>query len=77
MGANNAISLVDSGAYVVEKIESLCEIVGIPRRLRDYGIKQEDISELANAASGVTRLLRNNPRELSVQDIEAIYTEAF
>lgn len=77
MGANNAISLADSGSYVVEKIESLCEAVGIAKRLRDYAIEQKDISELANAASGVTRLLRNNPRELSVQDIEAIYTEAF
>lgn len=77
MGADHSISETDAGDYVVAKIESLCEAVAIPKQLREFGIKLEDLSELAAAAIGVTRLLRNNPRQLSVKDIETIYQEAF
>ena len=39
--------------------------------------KKQDIAELATEAIKVERLLRNNPRRLSVSDIEQIYQEAF
>ena len=77
MGANHSISESDAGDYVVAKIEALCEAVAIPKQLREFGIKFEDLSELAIAASAVTRLLRNNPRQLSVRDIEDIYEAAY
>lgn len=77
MGAIHSIREADAGDYVVTKIEALCEAVAIPKQLREFGINFEDLSELAEAAIGVTRLLRNNPRYLSVVDIETIYQEAF
>jgi len=77
LGANHSISEPDAGDYVVAKIEALCEAVAIPKQLREFGIKLDDLSELATAASAVTRLLRNNPRQFSVKDIETIYQEAF
>ena len=77
MGANHSISESDAGDYVVAKIEALCVAVAIPKQLREFGIKFEDLKELAIAASAVDRLLRNNPRQLSVEDIETIYQEAF
>jgi len=77
MGATKSTNQSDAGEYVVAKIESLCEAVAIPKQLRDFGIKRSDLNELAIAASSVTRLLRNNPRQLSVKDIETIYQEAF
>jgi alcohol dehydrogenase class IV len=41
--------------------------------LSDFGIKDKDISELAAGVMKVTRLLANNPRELTQKDAEAIY----
>ncbi|MFT5428797.1 MAG: alcohol dehydrogenase class IV [Psychrobacter glaciei] len=77
MGASHSISESDAGDYVVAKIEALCVAVAIPKQLREFGIEFDDLNELATSASAVTRLLRNNPRQLSVKDIETIYQEAF
>lgn len=62
---------------VVDAIEALCRKVEIPATLRDFDISEDAISLLAEEASKVTRLLRNNPRVLSKQDIAQIYKEAF
>lgn len=77
MGARADITEQDAGNYVLAMIELLCRDVKIPKSLQEFGITEDDLPELAEAASGVTRLLRNNPRELSVADIEAIYREAY
>jgi alcohol dehydrogenase class IV len=62
---------------VIEQLHNLCTTVGIPKGLHSVGIKKQDIAELATEAIKVERLLRNNPRRLSVSDIEQIYQEAF
>ncbi|ALM92169.1 MULTISPECIES: iron-containing alcohol dehydrogenase [Alteromonas] len=62
---------------VVDAIEALCRNVEIPATLRDFDISEDAIPLLAEEASKVTRLLRNNPRVLSKQDIAQIYKEAF
>ena len=67
----------EAGDFVVERLTQLCEQVNIPKTLREFDIPKEVIPELAESAHGVTRLLRNNPRELSVEDIAAIYTAVY
>ncbi|WOI37241.1 iron-containing alcohol dehydrogenase [Alteromonas sp. CI.11.F.A3] len=62
---------------VVDAIEALCRKVEIPATLRNFDISEDAIPLLAEEASKVTRLLRNNPRVLSKQDIAQIYKEAF
>ncbi|WP_421133325.1 iron-containing alcohol dehydrogenase family protein [Alteromonas sp. A079] len=62
---------------LLDAIEQLCRTVDIPASLRAFDIPEEDITQLAKDASNVTRLLRNNPRVLSVDDIEAIYRAAY
>jgi preprotein translocase subunit SecF len=42
-----------------------------------FGQSEEDLKKLAEDAMKQTRLLVNNPRELSFDDALAIYTEAF
>ncbi|WP_445425837.1 iron-containing alcohol dehydrogenase [Alishewanella sp. HL-SH06] len=76
-GAAPDISAAEAGEYVLSEIQRLCDAVDIPSQLRAFDIPESALSELALAASGVTRLLRNNPRELSVSDIEEIYREAY
>jgi len=58
-------------------IEKLCRDVGIPASLTHFNIPPSCVGELAEEASKVTRLLRNNPKQLSIEEIEDIYRLAF
>ena len=62
---------------LLNAVEKLCSDVGIPRTLREFDIPESVIPQLAEDASKVTRLLRNNPKQLSVDDIENIYRKAY
>ncbi len=50
---------------------------GIPRRLRDVGVPEGELRRLAGEAMKVTRLLVNNPREITPADAEVIYRAAY
>ena len=55
---------------------SLCFFEKIKEKsylLSDFGIQDKDIPELAAGVMKVTRLLANNPRELTQKEAEAIY----
>ncbi|WP_079914699.1 iron-containing alcohol dehydrogenase [Paenibacillus sp. 32352] len=62
-----------AAAKVVERIVDWTTVLEIPQDLSSFGVKPDDVPELAVSASKVTRLLNNNPKELSLQDMEAIY----
>jgi alcohol dehydrogenase class IV len=51
--------------------------LGLPTRLRDVGIQSADLGMLASDAMKQTRLLINNPRDVSEVDAAALYREAF
>lgn len=50
---------------------------GFKTRLRDYDIPRKDLSKLAGAAMKQTRLLKNNPRELTEDDAFRIYEAVY
>jgi alcohol dehydrogenase class IV len=54
-------------------MRTLAADLKIPDHLSDFGIQDKDIPELAAGVMKVTRLLANNPRELTQKDAEAIY----
>lgn len=58
-------------------LEDLIARVGLPKQLRDVGIKEEYLEMLAADAMKQTRLLVNNPRELKLADAELIYSQAW
>lgn len=60
---------------VVEKIVEWTNVLEIPQDLKNYGVKEEELPEISVSASQVTRLLNNNPKKLSIADIEAIYRQ--
>ena len=62
---------------LIEAMEAMAQRVGIETRLRDVGIGETDIDRLEDDAMLQTRLLTNNPRELSRADAHAIYTAAW
>ena len=62
---------------LIDYLEALAVRVKAPRKLREIGIKQDATPELAEAAMLQTRLLMNNPRELTQADAQKIYDAAW
>jgi alcohol dehydrogenase class IV len=60
---------------VVEQIIEWTNVLEIPQDLKSFGVKEEELPEISVSASQVTRLLNNNPKSLSLGDIEAIYRQ--
>ncbi|MGO9571443.1 MAG: iron-containing alcohol dehydrogenase [Desulfomonilaceae bacterium] len=57
----------------VEGLRTLAGDLKIPGSLAEFGVKDEHIPALAQGVMKVTRLLANNPRELTLEDAEEIY----
>ncbi len=57
----------------VEYIADLCKRLGIPTSLRPYGLREEDVDVLTENAMQVRRLLDQNPRPLTKEEIAGIY----
>ncbi len=62
---------------VVRRVEELSGLLGLPRNLAAIGIPAEALEPMSQAVVLITRLLNNNPRQVSLQDARAIYREAF
>jgi alcohol dehydrogenase class IV len=72
-GDGSAEAVADAG------IRRLCDLIGgtgLEMRMSALGIREDDIPAMAKAACGITRLLKNNPRPVTVSDAEAIYMSA-
>jgi alcohol dehydrogenase class IV len=61
----------------IAAVESLRQQIGIPQRLRELGVQQDQLPVLAEKAFAVKRILRVNPRAVTCQDIEAIFRAAW
>ncbi len=59
------------------RLTGLSLACGIPQRLRDVKIPEADLPRLAQESMKVTRLLKNNPREVTAADALAIYRAAY
>ena len=77
LGCERAADDVTTAKKGVEKIKELIAQCGLPLRLRDAGVKEEDIPQMAADAMKIQRLLKNNPREVTEADAVNIYKEAF
>src|SRR5262249_22110629 len=58
-------------------VERLKADIGIPLRLRDLGLREEQLRPLAEKAFTIKRILRVNPRPVTVEDLEGILRSAF
>ena len=61
----------------VEHIAELSRRCGIPSTLTELGIGRDKVGELADSAMKVTRLLVNNPREVTREDAVEIYNKLY
>lgn len=61
----------------VEFVAQLSRDCGIPQTLAEIGIPQSAVPEMAEAAMKQQRLLRNNPRPVTLQDAVDIYNSLY
>lgn len=75
----NVRSLSDAEAAdkAVISMKRLCTAVNIPTGLRSFDIPETALSDMAEDASKIERLLNNNPRQLNKSEIEQIYQSAY
>ncbi|MEG9295436.1 iron-containing alcohol dehydrogenase [Mangrovibacillus sp. Mu-81] len=71
------LSDADAADQTVHAMKRLCSSVNIPSGLRAFSIPESDIPEMAGDASKIERLLNNNPRKLTQEEIEQIYRAAY
>ncbi|TNC91446.1 iron-containing alcohol dehydrogenase [Thalassolituus sp.] len=70
-------SVADITEALIVWLEQLIADSGLPARLRECGIKEDDLPMLASEAMKQQRLLINNPRTVSEEDALAIYRAAY
>src|ERR1019366_4140086 len=74
MGENiQGLSVRDAAARSVDAMKQLAVDIQVPQYLSDVNIPEPAIEEMADSAMSQTRLLVNNPRRLSPDDIVTIY----
>jgi alcohol dehydrogenase class IV len=67
----------ESALEGVERLSALSVACGIPQKLSDLGIAAEEVETLADLAMKVTRLLNNNPREVTREYAINLYKQLF
>ncbi|MCH2322990.1 MAG: iron-containing alcohol dehydrogenase [Hyphomicrobiales bacterium] len=64
-------------AEFIDKLESLSKKLGLPQKLREVDIPKNACEKMAKDAMKQTRLLVNNPREVTEKDALNIYHSAW
>jgi alcohol dehydrogenase class IV len=61
----------------VAAVERLRGDIGVPGRLRELGVREEQLRPFAEKAFAVKRILRVNPRVVTADDLEGILRSAY
>ena len=61
----------------IERLENLSSLLNLPSKLRDIDIPKEACAKMAKESMKQTRLLVNNPREVTEEDAFNIYNAAW
>lgn len=75
LGGQSAVAKADA---VIERVANLFTEIGIPGSLANIGVAEADLPKIAELALGTTRLVKNNPRDLTpssmLELVQAAYT---
>ncbi|MFC0273044.1 iron-containing alcohol dehydrogenase [Metabacillus herbersteinensis] len=71
------LSDLEAADRAVSAMRHLCDVVEIPKGMRTFNVPEEAIPSMAEDASKIERLLKNNPRAFTIEEIEQIYKSAF
>jgi alcohol dehydrogenase len=69
------LSLRERAQRMVKAIRELVDDLRVPKHLREFGVREQHLPDLAQGVMKVTRLLANNPRRITLADAESIYRE--
>ena len=70
------LPLLDQAYQAPKAVKAIYRDLKIPQSLTELKVPREGIPDMAKAAMNVTRLMGNNPRVMTVQDVERIYEKA-
>jgi len=70
------LSLLEQAYQAPKAVRALYQDLKIPQSLTELKVPRDGIPAMAKAAMNVTRLMANNPRTMTVQDVEKIYQKA-
>ena len=73
----DGLSEVEAAESAVTAVERLRAAIGIPNRLRELGVTKDQLRPFAEKAFGIKRILRVNPRAMTVEDLEGILQAAY
>ncbi|MCS7315497.1 MAG: iron-containing alcohol dehydrogenase [Bryobacterales bacterium] len=76
LGVPRAVDLLETARGGIRRIREMLRACGLPDRLGELGIPESAIPRMVESAMTVTRLLRNNPREVTPAEAERIYRAA-
>lgn len=71
------LNINQAAERAIQAVEKLRNDIRIPSRLREIGVKEEQLPTFAEKAAGIRRILRVNPRPAAVEDVLSIYRSAF
>ncbi|MDQ7066142.1 MAG: iron-containing alcohol dehydrogenase [candidate division KSB1 bacterium] len=77
LGAEPGPSAEVTARAGIEQVRALIRDCGLPQRLSELNIPEEAIDEMVDSALTVTRLLKNNPLEVTREVARAVYSAAF
>ncbi|MBN2609990.1 MAG: iron-containing alcohol dehydrogenase [Bacteroidales bacterium] len=69
----NESEVAGDGIRIIKEMIERCRL---PLHLSDVGISENDVDKMAESAITVQRLLKNNVKDLNIQDIKDIYHKA-
>jgi alcohol dehydrogenase class IV len=71
------LSVEEAAERSIQAVKQLKSAIGIPTRLRDIGVREEQLALFADKAFAVKRILRVNPISPTRQQLEQILREAY
>lgn len=73
--AGSAGTVEEKSTAVIARLEAIVKHLNIPTSLTEFGVPKEDLEALVSSGMEVTRLLVNNPREVTPEDARRIYQQ--
>ena len=77
MGIQPGASNAETAGKGISRVKELIKECGLPARLSELGIPSDAIGAMAEGAVQVRRLLKNNVREVKLEDAVNLYQAAF
>lgn len=71
------LSLREAAARSIQAVLDLARDICLPTTLREVDVPEDAPATMAKSAVNETRLLSKNPRQLNIEEIEAIYRNAW